>query len=121
MYVSDVIQLPSEFYSIEEYYFTEEESDDLIYIYNIMDDDNCSRSQKISSIKNLLQMFDSYNKDGKKILALLIYSVLNTKFGHALIQSNEKFRETVFQKYEALLIDGIDDQLFIQELKNRKI
>ncbi len=85
-----------------------------------MHNNNFTRKEKLNNIKKLLNLFDNiYVRDKKRLLCLVVFSILNTSFGHSIIQENEKFRKVVFEKYEDFINDSNQD--FVEALKIRKI
>ncbi len=85
-----------------------------------MYNDNFARKEKLNNIKKLLNLFDNiYGQNKKRLLCLVVFSILNTTFGRSMIQENEKFRKVVFEKYEDFINDSNQD--FVEALKVRKI
>jgi len=79
-----------------------------------------SRTDKISNIKNILNICqDARGTDRKKIICLVVFSILQTSFGRSLVQENERFRKVVFDRYKLFM--GEDDQEFVEALRNRSI
>jgi len=119
MLVSEVLQFPIKFRQIESELFTCDESTHLFYLYQSMYDPNLTRSNKISYMKELINMFDNVPKNGKKIICLLIFYVLKTEFGRSLLQENDKFRVIVFSRYEEFITE--DDQDFVDAMQLLRI
>ncbi len=119
MSISDLLQLPTTYAQIEHTFFSREKSELLIMLYNSMYNANLEKKDKITNIKKILDMFYLSDENCKKLLCLVMFSVLNTSFGISLIQENEKFRQVVFDKYQEFI--GLSDQDFVEALKIRKI
>ena len=120
MYISVLLQFPTSFVQVEQTSFSNALSSELIDIYNSMHNNNFTRKEKLNNIKKLLNLFDNiYVRDKKRLLCLVVFSILNTSFGHSMIQENEKFRKVVFEKYEDFINDSNQD--FVEALKIRKI
>jgi hypothetical protein len=120
MSISALLQFPTSFVQLEQTAFSNEMSSKLIDIYNSMYNDNFTRSEKINNIKKILNICNEmYVQDKKRLICLVVFSMLNTAFGRSIIQENEKFREIVFDKYEDFINDSNQD--FVEALKIRKI
>lgn len=102
--------------------FTSFESKHMIDSYNSLFDDNLSKNQKMKKIKDIVNLtHNTFGKNRKKILILVIFSMTNTPFGHSLLQEYTKFRDVVFEAYERNYMIGNDDQDFLRELDKKKI
>jgi hypothetical protein len=120
MLVTEILQLPQSFNIIESVLFDENESNEIINIYNNMYNDNLTRTEKIRDIQKVMnKMANCYTRNEKKFYCLIIFSILNTPFGYQIIQDNDKFRETVFSKYKEFI--DMDDLEFTEALRSRKI
>ncbi len=120
MIVSEFLQFPNKFVQIEANLFSDNESTNMIHSYRSMSDQNLSRTDKISMIKEILNICgNSVGKERKKIICLLTFSILQTPFGRSLIQENERFRKVVFDRYDLFISE--DDQDFVEAMRERRI
>lgn len=120
MLVSEFLQFPNKFLQIEANLFSDKESLNLINLYQSMFNQNLTRVDKISNIKEILNICgNAIGKERKKIICLLTFSILQTSFGRSLIQENERFRQVVFGRYDLFMTE--DDQDFVEAMKDRRI
>lgn len=120
MLLTEIFQLPQSYNMIELLIFNQDDSIEIINIYNSMYNDNLSKEEKIRYIKKAMDMMlKCHTESGKKFFCLVIFSILNTPFGYKIIQENERFRRTVNDKYNQFI--DIDDQDFTEALRIRKI
>ena len=120
MLVSEFLQFPNKFIEIEANLFSDKETSNMIHSYQSMFEQNLSRADKISIMKEILKSCENViGKERKKIICLLTFSILQTPFGRSLIQENERFREVVFGRYELFLTE--DDQDFVEGMRERKL
>lgn len=120
MLVSEFLNFPTKFIENEKVLFDSNESSNLINLYQSMDNQQLSVSQKLNEIKEILHFCEiSIGKEKKKIICLVMFSIFQTFFGRSIIQGNEKFRIVVFDKYEAFMNEN--DEIFKEEICKRKI
>lgn len=122
MLVTELLQLPRSYYEIESNAFTQDESLCMIHIYNNICNNSISENIKIRGIMTIMDIWMHHNfQNERKLVCLIVFSVLNTSFGRELIQGNEIFRNAITSKYNEFMNIGADDQEFIEELSCRNI
>ena len=120
MRLSQFLQFPPKFLENENLLFNENESLNLINLYKSMNNSQLTKSQKIDKIKEILRIcLVSFGKERKKIICLLMFSVLQTAFGRSIIQEDERFRQVVFDRYELFITEN--DQDFIDTMFRLRI
>jgi len=120
MRLSEFLEFPSKFIENEKVLFTPNESSDLINLYQSMCNQELTRKEKIQKIKDILNICEiSIGIERKKVICLLVFSVLKTEFGRSIIQENNRFREIVFNRYEEFMT--INDQDFVSAMIQLRI
>lgn len=119
MLLSEFLQFPNKFVKNERELFTKYESSNMINTYVSMNDQNLSKDDKIVKIKNMLKFCEyAHGTEKKKIICLLVFSILKTEFGRSLIQESERFRRAALGRYEDFMTE--DDQDFTEVIKDLK-
>ena len=115
MRVSEFLQFPPKFIENENILFNQNESLNLINLYQSMNNPQLSRQQKINKIAEILRISEfSIGRERQKIMCLLVFSIFQTDFGRSIIQSSEIFRKAVFNRYEDFITDT--DQIFVEAI-----
>ena len=85
-----------------------------------MNNPQLSRHQKINEIEEILHICEiSIGREKRKIICLLMFSVLQTDFGRSIIQEDKKFRDAIFERYEDFMTNT--DQIFVEAIRERRI
>lgn len=122
MSITEYLQIQP-YIHIEKQLFTSYESIDMINIYNDIRNINIDKIIKIRKITNILNLLSGiFNVNKRKIICLFLFYLITTPFGYYLMQKNENFRNTIFEKYKNLInIEEQNDLVFVTELKKINI
>lgn len=120
MRLSQFLRLPSKFIENENILFSDNESSDLINLYESFNNQQLSRQQKINKMLEILRILESsIGEERKKIICLLMFSVLQTVFGRSIIQSSNRFRMAVLGRYEHFMTNT--DEIFVEAIYELRI